>query len=67
MKGSPPTTVPQENNSSVRGRHEPEKHVHQINPDGVLHAVDAPLLWGRVGRDVDASEEAEEGGPEGAA
>ena len=48
----------------VDGRHEPEQRIHQIDPHGVLHAVDAALLGSRVCGDVDVTEEAEERDPE---
>lgn len=45
---------------------EPQDHVREVDPDGVLHADLAVLLRGRARGDEDAAEEAEEGRPEDA-
>jgi len=45
---------------------EPEKHVDEVDPYGVLHADLTALLWSRVSFDVDVSEESEKGCPEDA-
>ena len=50
----------------VCGGDEPQDHVGEVDPDGVLHADLAGLLGGGVGLDVDAAEGAEEGCPEDA-
>ena len=56
--------APEEDDGRVDGRDEPQQHIHQIHPYGVLHALLAVLLGRRVGTDEDLAEDAEERGPE---
>ena len=51
--------APEEDDGRVDGRDEPQQHIHQIHPYGVLHALLAVLLGRGSGRDVDATEGAE--------
>lgn len=48
----------------INRRDEPEKHVHQINPNSVLHANLRSLLRRRVCRNEDLAKDAKERGPE---
>lgn len=54
----------QEDGSSVGCSDEPEQSVHQINPDGALHANNTALLGCWVGVDEDLAENSEECKPE---
>lgn len=63
----PAGPVAEEDHRRVDGRDEPQQHVHQVHPYGVLHADLPTLLRCRVCGDVNVSEDAEERGPEAAA
>lgn len=56
----------EERHRSPYRREEPEQHVRQIDPDGVLHPCNAALFGSRVLTDVHVAEEAEECCPEDA-
>lgn len=60
------TAILQEQERAQQGGDEPEEHVDEIDPDGVLHSFGGAV--GGVGVDVDEefAEDAEDGGPEDA-
>lgn len=41
-----PTPRPEEHERAHDGRHEPEQHVDQIDPNRVLHALDTAVALG---------------------
>lgn len=59
-----PSTSAQEHDDAQGGRHEPQQHIDQIDPDGVFHALLVVVTRGDVLVDVDFAEDAEDGGPE---
>lgn len=56
----------EEDEGRIDGGDEPEQHVDQIDPHGVLHAELVVLLGRWVGVDIDLAKGAEERGPEDA-
>ena len=66
MQRPPTASGAHEDNGRVCGSDEPQEHVDQVAPYGMLHADLASLLRGRVGLDEDAAEQAEESRPEDA-
>ena len=55
---------PKPDDEAIDEGHQPEQHVHQINPDSMLHADLAVLFGGRMVANVDLAEQPEECSPE---
>jgi len=56
---TPAPPIHHKDDGAINGRHEPEQHVDEVYPDGVLHARDAAVAF-CVFRDVHFAEDAEE-------
>ena len=58
-----PPLMKEEYECAVARRNEPEQHVDEVYPDGVLHTLNAAVSF-RILVDEQAAEDAEDGDPE---
>lgn len=60
------TTLKEEHEEAHESGQEPEQHVHQVDPEGLFHTLDAAVaLWICV-VEVQVGKDAKDGGPEDA-
>ena len=60
------TPSPEPDDGAVHKSTEPQEHIDQINPDGVLHPLLSALVWSWMCWDIDFAENTEKGSPEDA-